>query len=113
MTVVRGPSGDPANPLHQASFYLEEIKYGREPGRLTGATTEEISRDMEALLRDAEVTSMTGAELVETCDYYARSFVANFATAGLPLPQIVSKTIFLDGVAHGIALAKGLKGEPR
>jgi hypothetical protein len=101
-------TADPSNPFHQASFYVEAIKYGRAPGRLVGATKDEITGDVEALLRDAGVDSMTGRDIVESCDFYAESYAQQFG-----IRQILAKTMFLDGVMHGIAFAAGLKGEPR
>jgi hypothetical protein len=108
MPEPRGMKADPSNPFHQASFYVEWVKYGRAPGKLVGATFEEIEADVARLLEDAEVTSMTAAELVETCDYYAESYALLFG-----IRRLVTKTMFLDGVMHGIAFAAGLKGEPR
>jgi hypothetical protein len=102
----RNPS--PTNPLDCASFYIEELKYGDDAGILTPIDKQEAVAFLEALLRDAKVSSITGAELDSALDLYAGDFARMF---GLSL--IVAKTIFVDGLAHGIALAAGLEGHPR
>lgn len=108
MPEPRGMTADPTNPFHQASFYVEWVKYGRAPGRLVAATVEEITADVARILEDAGVETMSAADLVATCDYYAESYAQQFGVS-----RLVAKTMFLDGVLHGIAFVAGLKGEPR
>lgn len=101
-----GSIGDPSNPFHRASFYLEQLKYGEGPKALEPQNFEQLAALLDGLLRDAGVTTMTGAELVETLDYYADSYQRL-----LGLHRVIAKSIFTDGVQHGIAFAAGLAGE--
>lgn len=99
-------NADPSNPLHKASFYIEALKYGPGPRAVETVTAAEITAQLETLLRDADVTSITAAELVKTLDFYAGSFARHFG-----VNHLLGKSIFTDGVMHGVALAAGLEGE--
>lgn len=101
----RDPRED-RNPLDMASFYIEELKYG--PAPVTKVTTDDVQVQLEGLLRDAGVTTMTGAELMDALEFYARSTAVSFR-----LPLVLTRSLFLDGVMHGIAFARGVSAEPR
>ena len=103
----RDPSSDPT-PLDRASFYVEELKYGPGAGRLEGVDAEQIVAQLEVLLRDAGVSSMTGEQLLDAMVYYGVSLASSFTTH-----PTITLSLFLDGLMHGIALAGGLVGEPR
>lgn len=103
----RDPRED-RNPLDMASFYVEELKYGPSPERLVGVSTNDVQVQLEGLLRDADVATMTGAELMDALEFYARNMALTFR-----VPLVLSRSLFLDGVMHGIALAGGLSAEPR
>ena len=103
----RDPRED-RNPLDMASFYVEELKYGPAPEKMVAVSTDDVQVQLEGLLRDAAVATMTGEELVEALEYYARSMALSFR-----LPLVLTRSLFLDGVMHGIALAGGLSAEPR
>lgn len=96
---------DPTNPLHGASFYIEELKFGQGPLTVTGATTAELVAQYEGLLRDAGI-ELDSKLLVETLDFYGRSFERSFH-----VHAVLAKSIFSDGIMHGLALAAGLKGQ--
>lgn len=104
---MRDPSANPT-PLDRASFYVEELKYGPGPGTLEPAAFGEIVSELEALLRDANVTSMTGRELLDAMEFYEVSL-----SHALRMPLVFTRSIFLDGLMHGIALGAGLEGEHR
>lgn len=97
------------NPLDRASFYIESLKYGPRAGDLEPATRKEAANLLEALLRDAGITSMTGAELDVALDYYAESYAEQI----IGLPPIIIKSLLIDGLMHGIALTAKLEGELR
>lgn len=103
----RDPARD-RNALDLASFYVEGLKYGPGPGQLESVSDEQIVNQLEVLLRDAGVTSMTGRQLAEAYEFYARSLALT-----LRVPLMVTRTVFLDGLVHGIALAGDVRGEPR
>lgn len=103
----RDPSTD-RTPLDRASFYVEELKYGPGSGKLERAEFDQVVAQLEVLLRDAGVTSMTGLELLEAMDYYAISLART-----LGVPPTFTRSIFLDGLMHGIALTAGLEGDHR
>lgn len=103
----RNPSRRPT-PLDWSSFYIESLKYGPGSGAVEGVTRDQITAQLETLLRDADVSSMTGAELIDACDFYAESLAR-----ALGLPVIMVKTLWLDGLMHGIAFAAGVRGEHR
>jgi hypothetical protein len=103
----RNPSVD-QNPLDRASFYIEELKYGPAAGDVERVTVDEFAGQLEVLLRDAGVTSMTGAQLADAAQYYGRSLARSFATN-----PVLAGSCFIDGLMHGIALAGGLQGELR
>ena len=107
MSLTRNPSVD-RNPFDLASFYVEELKYGPGPGQVEGASREQIVGQCEVLLRDAGVTSMTGAELIDALDFYGESLARSFG-----VPRVLTLSCFVDGVMHGIALAAGLEGPHR
>jgi hypothetical protein len=98
--------GDPTNPFHRASFYIEQMKYGPGPKSIEGATYDQFAAQLELLLREAGIETMSGSELVETLDWYGRSFAHHFR-----MHPLLAKSIFCDGVMHGIAFAAGLSGE--
>ncbi|MGO9960033.1 MAG: hypothetical protein ACLP50_29335 [Solirubrobacteraceae bacterium] len=104
---VRDPSANPT-PLDRASFYIEALKYGSGPGRVETVTVDKIVGQAEILLRDARVTSMTGAEVLDATEFYVRSLADAFHCA-----PVLVRSIFYDGLTHGIAFAAGLEGEPR
>ncbi len=95
-------------PLDRASLYVESLKYGGGAGKVRAAGWDETVGQMETLLRDAGVRSMTGAELLEALEFYERSLVR-----GLCAPLLLVRSCFLDGLMHGIALAGGLEGQRR
>lgn len=103
----RDPRED-RNPLDMASFYIEELKYGPAPEKMVPVSTDDVQVQLEGLLRDAGVGTMTGEELMEALEYYARSTALSFR-----VPLIIARSLLLDGVMHGIALAGGLSAEPR
>jgi hypothetical protein len=107
VTPCRNPSADPT-PLDRASWYIESLKYGAGPGVLEATEWDAVVGQMETLLRDAGAQSMTGAELLEATEYYSRSFAG---TLGVPI--LLTRSLFVDGLMHGIALAGGVEGEPR
>jgi hypothetical protein len=103
----RDPRED-RNPLDMASFYIEELKYGPSPEKVVSVSTDDVQVQLEGLLRDADVATMTGEELIRALEYYARSLSITFR-----VPLILSRSLLLDGMMHGIALAGGLSAEPR
>jgi hypothetical protein len=94
---------DYSHPLHQASLYIEELKYGEGERVVEGVTRDEIVAQMDGLLRDAGVTGVDAATLIDDCDYYGHSFAKT-----LRVPPILGKSLFVDGLMHGIAVAGGL-----
>ena len=105
--MTRNPSEDPT-PLDLASFYVESLKYGAGPGKLQAASVDEFTNELEILLRDAGVTTMTGEELRDALEYYVHTL-----SLTLGLHAVLVRSILADGLMHGIALAGGLRGEHR
>lgn len=104
---MRDPSADPT-PLDRASFYIEALKFGPGPGAVELLTNEDIAGQLETLLRDAGVTSMSGEELWHASTYYGQSFASTLSCRiGIPL------SIWVDGMMHGLALAGKIEGEHR
>lgn len=103
----RDPSANPT-PLDWASFYVEELKYGPGPGNLEVAAPNEVVAELEALLRDAGITSMTGEELAKAMTFYGVSL-----SKSLRIHRMIASSLFLDGLMHGIAFGAGLKGSHR
>jgi hypothetical protein len=101
----RDPSENPT-PFDRGSFYVEDLKYGPGPAKFVGVQSEQLVAELEALLRDAGVQTMTGAELMDALEFYARSMALAFH-----VPLLVSRSLFLDGVMHGIAFAAGLDAD--
>jgi hypothetical protein len=105
--MTRNPSAD-RTPLDEASFYIEELKYGARAGQVEPASRGEMTAALEVLLRDAGVATMTGAALGDASLYYGDSDARSFG-----LPRLIGRSIFLDGLMHGIEFAAGLKGALR
>lgn len=103
----RDPSTNPT-PLDKASFYIESLKYGPGPGAVEGASLDEVVGQLDCLLRDAQVDSMSGQQLRDALEYYVQSFVRQFG-----LPPLLIRSLWCDGLMHGIALAGGITGEHR
>ncbi|HWF25212.1 MAG TPA: hypothetical protein VG275_07185 [Solirubrobacteraceae bacterium] len=104
---TRDPTKDPT-PLDRASFYVESLRYGAGPGKIEGVDFDQMVSQMEALLRDARVTNMSGSELIVASEYYVRSLARSFRC-----PPVLARSVWHDGLTHGIALAGGLEGELR
>lgn len=102
------PKDDPTNALHQASFAVEELKYGPGEGKLEFMPAKEIDTQLATLLEAAGVTDITPEELRGAMEYYGVNF-----TNMLGGSKLVNYSVFIDGVMHGLALAAGLKGKPR
>jgi hypothetical protein len=105
--MTRNPSVD-RNPLDLASFYVESLKYGPKAGKVEGVSKDGLASELEALLRDAGVSTMTGAQLADAVAYYGDSLAKSFGS-----PRLICLSAFIDGLEHGIALAAGLQGELR
>ena len=103
----RDPSAEP-NPLDWASFYVEDLKYGVGPAQLERADADEMIAQVEALLRDAGVNTMTGEELTRATTYYGATIADAFG-----VHRTIALSIFVDALMHGIALGAGLKGKHR
>lgn len=97
---------DRSNPLHQASFYVEALKYGPGSRRLERVGEDEFCVQLERIIADTR-TDATPEQLIEAFGYYGDSFAEQ-----LNLSPLVAKSIFVDGVLHGMALAGGLHGQP-
>lgn len=96
-------------PLDLAGYYVEDLKYGAGDGVVETVTRERMVHQLEVLLRDAGVSSMTGAELLAAVIPYGRGLSGH-----LGIPEILARSIFVDGLMFGIALAGGLSGtDPR
>lgn len=95
--------GDTA--LDRASFWVEELKYGPGEKTVEQITMDEYAAQMEVLLRAANVTSTTGEELLEASKFYAVSQAKSFG-----VNVILTYSIWLDGLMHGVALTAGLEG---
>lgn len=102
-------STDPPNALDRASFWCEEWKYGDDRGELEPFTEEEIITKLGTLLEaSGHGDEMTPDEFNAALDWYAGNF-----SRMLGLPLVTCKTLFVDGLAHGIAFAAHLEGARR
>lgn len=95
---------DYTNPLHAASLFIDRLKTADGPRMVTLADTDSIVAFDEMILREADL-DLDARLLVDTLDFYALSF------ARLGINRFMARSIFSDGVAHGLALAAGLRGE--
>jgi hypothetical protein len=100
----RDPNEHP-NALDWASFYVEDLKYGPEAAKVTTVDPPQIAAQLEVLLRDAGIGSMTGTELESAVVYYAQSWAD-----AVQLNRTMTLSVFIDGLMHGIAIAGGLRG---
>lgn len=95
---------DPKNPLHQASFYVEALKYGPGPRAIEGVTADQFKQQFETMLRDADKEDLlTYPEFMEAVHYYGLS-----SSRGFGVPELQARSIWADGLMHGFALATGL-----
>lgn len=97
---------DKTHPLHAASLYVEELKYADRDRGIRGLTFVELETLFGLLLRDAEVGDVDPGQMADDCDFYAEHFARL-----LKVPVVLAKSVFVDGLMHGIALAGGLRGE--
>lgn len=95
---------DYTHPLHAASLFIDALKRDGGPAVVTLADEASYIAFFEMILREASL-DLDSRLLVETLQFYGRSF------ARLGINEFVARSIFSDGVAHGIALAAGLRGE--
>lgn len=103
---------DPKNAMHRASFWIEQRKrrIGASPGVTVGQVEDDTVEWMRSLLEELDVESVTPAQLVEAVHFYGESWQKQVAaTTGFLLPEIITKSIWLDGMQHGMALAKGME----
>lgn len=100
-------SVDLANPLHQASFYVEELKYGERPGTVDVAGQAEFVKMLRQIIFDSGA-NITEEQMLDALGHYGDSLAVT-----LNLSPLIARSIFVDGVLHGMALAAGLRGEPR
>lgn len=98
---------DASNPLHRASFWLEELKYGPGERRVEAVTFEEIEDQFRGLLADLNLTDVSAEQVVDAARYYGGSFALIFR-----IPEAVALSIFVDGLLHALALAAGKTAEP-
>lgn len=100
------------NALLGASNFVEQLKHDH-PGRddvrdfLGEPTQEDVLAAFDELLRSAGVVTISPQELLD--GIAALSVVFPFAMPGLN--PLVARTIFADGVMHGIALAGNLSAD--
>jgi hypothetical protein len=96
---------DYTHPLHAASLYIDDLKYGPGDRKVEGATREQMIAQLVGLLRDAGVENVDAAELIDDCSFYGASLAVHFR-----LHPTLAKSAFVDELVHGIAVAGGLKG---
>lgn len=106
----------PQTPLHLASYYVEELKYGAGEGQLVKVTIGDLASQVRRLLDDA-AANLTNAEHLTVMDekqvlidavFYGRSNAEQ-----MNVEESAAVSIFIDGVLHGGALVAGLRGEHR
>lgn len=105
-------SFDPNHPLHRASFYIEDLKWGRDrwdgpdaDPAITAIGQDAIVAQIEMLLRDVDL-DLDAEGLRAATDHYAESFAKQFGVS-----ELVARSIFVDGLLHGIALKAGMEGD--
>jgi hypothetical protein len=107
---------DVDNPFHQASFYIEDMKYGVGPKKVEPVTTVDFRSQLDGLLRDAGISSLSSEDLLAAIGHYSDSWTSTLVFEGMVLPSDVEKlrfivhSVYSEGVMHGIAFAKELKG---
>ena len=112
----------PDNPIHRASLWLEELKYGARRDDNPGV--EPMEREIfEELIRQCELRGLTPEEIGEAADYYGRNMAAMtlgqvkvmVSTPGrdgvglMPL-SVAFISAWLDGFLHGVATRAGKSG---
>lgn len=100
------PEGPTA--LDWASFYVESVKYGARKGTVQSVDADQLAAQFEVLLREAGVTAMTGAELLDALPYYVNGLAAQFKMS----PRHAG-SCFVEGLMLGVALGGGLRGQER
>lgn len=88
--------------LDWARFYVDGLRHDLTDG----ADQQQLVGLLEALLRDARVGNITGSELAAGAEFYATAF-----SVALEVDEVHSRSIYLEGLQHGIALAAGMRGE--
>lgn len=94
---------DPNNCFFKAGFYIEAMKYGPGPNAVEKTSREQITSQIECLLRDANL-DLDAREIVDAQMFYAESL-----SIILGVPPMIALTIFLDGTMHGLAVAGKLE----
>lgn len=108
------PPIDPNVPdaFNRAGFYVEKLKYVGGDQSLTGITQEQILEQLDKVLHDAAINSMTAEEVRDKLEDLALNFLANVAPLILKneiSPQIVFRSVLYDGFLYGLAIGAGLE----
>lgn len=101
----------PDNPLHRASFFLENLKKLTLEGKaeekaVTGVQIDTTYELLGTLLKLAENDSITPEELWASLAHYGERLHQMMGG-----PQVIVLSIFVDGFLHGLAMQAGLEAE--
>jgi hypothetical protein len=99
---------DYSNPFHRASLIIEDLKYGEGAKRVEVVPEPNMKAQLTALLITAKITTVTAEQILDAIGFYGES-----NARALRVPEVIARSIFIDGVMHGLAVAGGLGRSPR
>ena len=99
---------DYSNPVHQAGLFIEWLKYGAGPAQVEIVGEDELGRQLgELIAKSGREEDVTAAQIIGAVCYYADSCAVSFN-----LSPLASRSVFMDGLMHGMALASGIVLDP-
>lgn len=110
----------PDTPIHRASLWLEEVKFGAH--RTDAKPVEVEDQYFEDFIRKCKARNLTREQMEEAAQYYGRNMLAmtmgRRVTFAIPSPTGegmidaagVFISLWLDAFMHGYATAKGMSG---
>ena len=94
------------SPLHAASLYIEQLKYGRGERTVEIVPAKGVAEQLGLMFRDAGIEGIDPAQVMVDAVWYGHSFAHSIG-----IDEFVARSIFVDGILHGVALAAKLRGE--
>lgn len=108
----------PDNALHRASLWLEDFKSTRD-GKVKAVDQDTMVVEFDQLIAACGLTGVTGSDLFEGCIFYGDNFADSMfgriglivtTQAGPATINDVLRSVWMDGLMHGIATRDGKRG---